>query len=87
MKRDHLTTGKFLAAVCFMGAFGIGDQNDLAAARRNLLQAGECLLENAVERRNDDDRHLLVDEGYWAVLSLPRGIASTMLLVIRRGAQ
>src|SRR6516225_7069724 len=58
-----------------MGALGVGDQNDLAAARRNLLQVRERLLENAVEGRNDNHRHLLVDQGYWPVLELTRRVA------------
>ena len=58
-----------------MGAFGVGNHNDLATARRNLLHIGERLLENGVEWRNDDHRHLLVDQRYGPVLELARRIA------------
>src|SRR5215831_17999564 len=61
-----------------MRAFGIGDQNDFAAARRNLLHVGERLLESAIVRRNDDHWHLLVDKRYGPVLELTGRIAFGM---------
>jgi hypothetical protein len=39
---------------------------------------GERLLENAVEWRNDDHRHLLVNESYGPVLELARCIACSV---------
>src|SRR5262249_62311211 len=61
-----------------MRAFGIGDQNDFAAARCNLLHIGERLLESAIVRRNDDYRHLLIDKRYGPVLELTGRIAFGM---------
>ena len=53
----------------------VGDQDDLAAARRHLLHVRDGLLENAVVRRDDDDRHVLVDQRDRPVLQLAGGIA------------
>ena len=56
----------------------VGDQQHLAAARHHLLHIGDGLLEQRVMRRDDDDRHVLVDQRDGAVLHLARGIAFGM---------
>jgi hypothetical protein len=57
------------------GALLVGDQDDLAAARRHLLHVGDGLLEQLVMRRDHDDRHVLVDQRDRAVLQLAGRIA------------
>ena len=61
--------------VRFVGALGIGDQDDPAAARRDLLHVGHRLLEHAIVRRDHDHRHVLVDQRDRPVLQLAGGIA------------
>ena len=56
-------------------ARGIRDHDDLAAARADLLDIREGLLEQRVRRRDDDDRHVVVDEGDRPVLHLAGGVA------------
>src|SRR4029453_4805498 len=56
------------------GPFGIGEQNDLALARRHLLHVGHGLLEYPVMRRDDDHRHGFIDQRNRSVLELARGI-------------
>ena len=53
----------------------VGDQQHLAAARHDFLHVGDGLLEQRVMRRDDDDRHVLVDQRDGAVLHLAGGIA------------
>src|SRR5262245_9634483 len=65
--RFELATGA--RSVC------IGDQNDLAAARRHLLHVGHGLVEQVVLGGHHDHGHVFVDEGNWSVLELSRRIA------------
>ena len=58
-----------------MGTRGIGDQNDLALTRCNLLHVGHGLLEHAVVGRDDDHGHAFVDERNRPMLELARGVA------------
>ena len=64
------------AALAGLGdALGVGDQDDLAAARADFLHVADGLLEQRARRREDDHRHSLVDQRDRAVLHLARGIA------------
>jgi hypothetical protein len=54
---------------------GIGDQDDAAAARRDFLHVRDGLLEQPVIGRDDDDRHVLVDQRDRAVLEFAGRIA------------
>ena len=53
----------------------IGHQDDVAAARRDFLHVGDGLLEYLIERRDHDDRHVLVDQRNRPVLEFAGGIA------------
>ncbi len=60
------------------GLFGgalFADQNDAAAARRDLLHVGQRLLEHRVARGDDDHRHRFVDERDRPMLQFARGVA------------
>ena len=53
----------------------VGDHDDLAAARHDLLDVRRGLLEQIVGRRQHDHRHLVVDQRDRPVLHLAGGIA------------
>jgi hypothetical protein len=53
----------------------IGDEDDPAAARCDLLHVRHGLFEEAVMRRDDDDRHVLVDQRDRAMLQFAGSIA------------
>ena len=53
-----------------LGAFRVGDQDDLAAARRHFLHVGQRLFDQLVRWRDDDHRHRLVDQRDRAMLEL-----------------
>ena len=55
--------------------FGVADQHDLAAARADLLHVADGLLEQRPRRREDDHRHIVVDQRDRPVLHLAGGIA------------
>jgi hypothetical protein len=56
-------------------ALGIAEQNDLAVAGCDLLRVRYGLLEHAIIGRDNDDRHVLVDQGDGPVLELAGSIA------------
>ncbi len=56
----------------------VGQQHDLAAARRHFLHVGDGLFVELVARRDHDHRHVLVDERDRPVLQLARRIAFGM---------
>ncbi len=56
-------------------ALGVAEHDQLAAARRRLLQIGRGLLEQRAGRRDRDHRHAAVDQRDRAVLHLAGGIA------------
>ena len=60
--------------------WSIGNQDDLTAARRDLLQIGDRLFEEIVLGRDDDDRHVLVDQRDRPVLQFPGSIALGMYI-------
>ena len=59
----------------FLGALRIGDQNDFAAARGDLLHVRHGFFEHPVVRRNDDHRHGFVDQRDGTMLEFAGGIA------------
>src|SRR5260370_6966932 len=56
------------------GSSGIGDQNDFSLTRGYFLHVGQSLLEYWVVRRDDDHRHVFIDERNRAVLELACGV-------------
>ncbi len=59
----------------FRGSLGICHQDDVAAAGRHFLHVGDGLLEHPVERRDHNDRHVLVDQCDRPVLEFASGVA------------
>ena len=74
-----------------LGRVPFADQDDPAAARRDLLHVGHGLLEHRVAGRDDDDRHVRVDQRDRPVLQLAGRVALGMdvaqLLQLQRALQ